>query len=96
MADARIDDAESALIEQPLSQFLRLDVTVRCQARPEPSIAPQIVELAAEVSEVVVVAGDLFAAPADLEELNRAMEADFGLRGAQLEGRVPRRRDRGR
>ncbi len=46
-------------------------------------------ELAAEVREVVVVGRDLFAAPVDLEELNRAVKSDFGLRGAQLEGRVP-------
>jgi hypothetical protein len=62
--DARIDDAERASIEQPLRQILRREIAIRGKAIGEPVAAANVVELGAEVGEVIVV-GDVLRAEID-------------------------------
>src|SRR5581483_3877444 len=85
---ARINHTERAHRLQPLGEELGLDVAVSVETTAEGALAPQIVELSAEIGEIVVE-GHFILEAADLGEVDALVESDLGLGGLQLEGRVP-------
>src|SRR5207244_12923032 len=85
--DAWIDDAERSFLEQRSCQGLRCGVVVRLEAIGKTFVA-DIVEFSAEIGEVVVV-GDFLVEPTGLRQLDRLVDADFGLRSLDLETYIP-------
>src|SRR5215469_5389666 len=90
MAHAGIDNARRTVIEQCPCQVLRLRIAIRIQVRGVAAVITNIVEVAAEIGEVVAVGAPFRLLPGgDFFQFFSKMIRYLGLRRFQCYSRIP-------